>query len=527
MGLDQFVALARKWAWLVLLTVGIAVVATLGYRFLVPPAYHTDATLLVGQDQNLTTSNGTPVTTNIANAYVILATQPPILQATAKAIHWSESWQSLYYHVSASADGQLVNVTGTAQDPALAQTIANEIAHQITLQDPLRGQPVKSDETLAFVTRQQQVLKDQIEASQKVLNELNAQALVETDPARLTDLNNRISTLQDRVNGWQNTYTQLLNATSVGPQRFISILAPAPVPEFPLNTNLPQNIFLAALAGLMVGVGGIFVLEYLDNTIRDGEDARRELNLATLGVISRMRDVNHPADSLIMLSQPRVPIAEAYRVLRTNLRFSGIENSGGVLLVTSPNPGEGKTTTAANLAIAMAQAGKRVILVDADLRRPYLHTLFGISNNAGLSHLFWEQGLVAESILQDTPVPGLQLIPSGQLPPNPSELLDSKQMATILASYREHADIVILDSPPVLAVADASILGSLCSGAVLVIDAGRTRTDTARQAAENLHATNTKILGIVLNKWDQKRSSGYATYHDYSTPQHKETKRPV
>lgn len=519
MGLAQYVALARKWLWLILLTVGIAVTATLVYSFFVPLTYYTDATLLVGQDQNLTNSNGTPVTTNIANAYVILATQPPVLQDAARAIHWPESWQSLYYHVSASADGQLVNVTGTAQDPLVAQTIANEIAHQITLYDPLRGQQIRSDDTLAFVTRQQQVLKDQIEASQKIQNELNAQALVETDPVRLQDLNSRISLLQERVNSWQNTYAQLLTATTKGPQRFISIVAPAPIPGFPRNTNLPQNILLAALAGLIVGAGGILVLEFLDNTIRDSVDARGELGLATLGVINRFSDVNRPEDALIMLKQPRAPIAEAYRILRTNLRFSGLENSGGLLLVTSANPGEGKTTTSANLAIALAQAGKRVLLVDADLRRPSMHKLFDTSNNVGLSHLFIEQGTMVENILQSTTVPGLQLVTSGQLPPNPSELLESKQMIQILASFCEHADIVIVDSPPVLAVADAAILGSLCSGAVLVIDAGHTRRDTAHQAVETLHATNTKILGVILNKLDKKRGSGYASYYEYKSPE--------
>lgn len=383
----------------------------------------------------------------------------------------------------------------------------------------MRGPQAKSDDTTAFVARQQQVLQNQIEASQKILGDLNAQALVEQDPAKLTALNSRISLLQERVDGWQKTFAQLLTATTTGPQRFISILAAAPVPGYPRDTNLPQNLFLAALAGLVVGVGGVLVLEYLDNTIRDRDDARRELNLATLGVISRFKDVNRPEDALMMLKQPRAPVAEAYRILRTNLRFSGIENPGGLLLVTSANPGEGKTTTCGNLAIALAQAGKRVLLVDADLRRPYLHKLFGKSNNVGLSYLFLEQDAPLETVLQDTAVPGLQLVTTGELPPNPSELLESKRMTQILAKFREHADIVILDSPPVLAVADASILGSLCSGTVLVIDAGHTRRDSARQAVENLHATNTLVLGVILNKLDQKRGSGYASYYESDPPE--------
>lgn len=516
LGLSKILTLARKWAWLVLLVVGIAVAATVIYSLTLPPVYRSEATLLVGQDQNLTNSNGTPVTTNLAAAYVLLATQPPILQATAQAIGWTESWQSLYYHVTASADGQLVTVAGTGADPATAQTITNEVAHQITLQDPAKGPQNRSDETLAFVARQQEVLKNQIETSQKTLNDLNAQVAAEHDPAKIKDLNSTISTIQGQVDNWQKTYAQLLTATTTGPQHFISVVAPAPLPASPWSPNIPLNALLAVLGGLLIAGTGIVLLEYLDDTIHDRDDARRELNLGTLGVISRIRNIQRPEDALIVLKQPRAPIAEAYRILRTNLRFSGLENTGGLLLVTSANPGEGKTTTSANLAIALAQAGKRVVLVDVDLRRPSLYKFFGVSNDVGLSQLFLEDGASSETVALSTPVPGLRLVPSGPLPPNPSEMLESKRMEEVLQQFRAHADIVILDSPPVLAVADAGILGSYCSGAVLVIDAEKTRSDIARRAVETLRGTNTKILGVILNKLNEKRGEGYSSYYENS-----------
>lgn len=187
------------------------------------------------------------------------------------------------------------------------------------------------------------------------------------------------------------------------------------------------------------------------------------MKLTTLGSIARIQPIRKPEDALITISHPRSPTAEDYRVLRMNLRYAGIENPGGALLVTSANPSEGKTTTAANLAVAIAQSGKRVVLVDADLRRPSIHRLFNLATERGLSSLFIEDSLSLENVLQPTTVPGLTILAAGEPPPNPAEMLESKRMTNILRALREQADMVILDSPPLLVVADANILASRCS----------------------------------------------------------------
>ena len=203
--------------------------------------------------------------------------------------------------------------------------------------------------------------------------------------------------------------------------------------------------------------------------------------------------------SLITLTDPRSPAAEAYRTLRTNVDFSGLDRSIHALLVTSVAPVEGKSLTLANLAVAMAQGDKRTILVDADLRRPTLHTLFGLNNDKGLTSLFIDAKGPIEPALKDVKVPNLQVLTSGPLPPNPAEVLGSQRMLDVIAALKQRADIILFDAPPVIAVTDAAVLGKRVDGVVLVVEAGQTRREHARRAKEQLEKLNIRIVGAVLN----------------------------
>jgi len=203
--------------------------------------------------------------------------------------------------------------------------------------------------------------------------------------------------------------------------------------------------------------------------------------------------------SLVTLSDPRSPVAEAYRTLRTNIEFSSLDRSLHTLLVTSPSPSEGKSTTLANLAVTMAQSEKKTILVDADLRRPGLHALFGASNDAGLTTMFVDAKAMQNPPLQDVGVPNLWLLPSGPLPPNPAELLGSKRMDDALAALKARADIVLFDAPPVIAVTDAVVLGTRVDGVLLVIGAGQTKREHAKRAKELLEKVKVRVIGVVLN----------------------------
>ena len=203
--------------------------------------------------------------------------------------------------------------------------------------------------------------------------------------------------------------------------------------------------------------------------------------------------------SLITLSDPRSPAAEAYRTLRTNIDFSGLERSIHTLLVTSVASNENKSITVANLAVSLAQGDKKTILVDADVRRPAQHALFGLNNEKGLTSLFIDTKGPLEPALQATRVPNLQVMTSGPLPPNPAELLGSQRMLDVIEALKSRADIVLFDAPPVIAVTDASVLGTRVDGVLLVVQAGQTRREQAKRAKQQLEKLHIRVIGAVLS----------------------------
>lgn len=213
---------------------------------------------------------------------------------------------------------------------------------------------------------------------------------------------------------------------------------------------------------------------------------------------------------LVVLRDPGSPAAEAYRTLRTNIQFSSLDTPLRTLLITSSGPDEGKSTTLANLAITIAQAEQHVIVVDCDLRRPTLHTLFHLPNDTGLTNAIIDPD-EAPLPLQETPVAGLQLLASGALPPRPADLLGSRRMVTLIERLRNAADMVLFDTPPVTAVTDAAVLARRMDGVLLVLKAGRTRRDRAREAHHLLEKVKANIIGVVLN--NARLETGYEYYH--------------
>src|SRR6266542_5778 len=220
-----------------------------------------------------------------------------------------------------------------------------------------------------------------------------------------------------------------------------------------------------------------------------------------------MKASSNGHSSLIALRDPRSPAAEAYRTLRTNIQFSSLDKPLHTLLATSTAPDEGKSTTLANLAVTMAQAEQRVILVDCDLHRPTLHTLFELPNEVGLTSMILAQEDAPP--LQPTGVPGLTLLASGPLPPRPADILGSRRMDAVIARLRAEADIVLFDTPPVVVVTDAAVLATRMDGVLLVFQAGKTSRDRARQARQILEKVKANIIGVVLNNAQVEQGYGY------------------
>lgn len=221
-----------------------------------------------------------------------------------------------------------------------------------------------------------------------------------------------------------------------------------------------------------------------------------------------------PAPALVVDTDPKSPASEAYRTLRTNIQFAGLDQPCRTLVFTSATAGEGKTTSAANFALAASGGGSRVCLIDADLRRPALHRVFGLANKRGLSSALIESVPLGR-LAQPTNVPNLSVLTSGPLPPNPAEMVGSKRMRDSLDSAAEEFDLIICDSPPVISVSDAVALSAQCDGVILVVRVGGVPRDVVQRAAEQIEAVKGRILGVLLNRVNVRRDGYYYDYYRY------------
>ncbi|HEY3414957.1 MAG TPA: polysaccharide biosynthesis tyrosine autokinase [Armatimonadota bacterium] len=289
------------------------------------------------------------------------------------------------------------------------------------------------------------------------------------------------------------------------------IIEPARLPKGPISPKRKLNFILSVLVGLMLGVGIAALQEALDDTLRTSEDVERELALPMLGIVTRIAE---PGDRSLVHAGTLSGVAEAFRMVRSNIKFMAVDKSLRTIMVTSAGKGEGKSTTAANLAIALAQDGRNVVLVDGDLRRPSVHKQFGVPNATGLTNAI-VGGLPTGEVSLDVGLENLRIVTAGPIPPNPAELLDSERFAKIVEELRAAYDIVVFDAPPVLGVADASVLGGRCDGVVLVVAAGEVEKKAARRTVQMLQQARAHILGVVLNKIDQRHGEYYYDYYYY------------
>lgn len=318
---------------------------------------------------------------------------------------------------------------------------------------------------------------------------------------------------------------QISEAMEIGD---IRVVDPARGPKYPVKPNRKLNLALGLLAGLLFGVASAFLVEYFDTTLKGWEDVSKKLDLPILGAIPRIRVPGREAlaeasaipsafeAKLISHTDSRSPVSEAYRTVRTNIQYFDITEKVEVLLFTSPGPKEGKSTTVSNLAVTMAQQGVRTLIVDADLRKPVVAKIFGISRTPGLTDILVGKASLSMCIAE-TGIDNLYILPSGTLPPNPSELLSSQKMDELLELLREAFDTVLLDSPPVLAVTDASILAKKTDGVVLVVRSDLTEEEAALMARHHLEQVRARVIGVVVNDFDYETNYYRKVYYKYYT----------
>ncbi|MFW6237392.1 MAG: polysaccharide biosynthesis tyrosine autokinase, partial [Desulfosudaceae bacterium] len=291
------------------------------------------------------------------------------------------------------------------------------------------------------------------------------------------------------------------------------VVEDASVPEFPQNKRPKRTLMLGGLLSLMLGVGLAFFLEYLDNTVKTVEDAEPRLGLPVLGTVPLLKDSEYPVEQIVRKS-PRSVIAESYKSLRTAVLLSSPNGAPRSLLISSMNPSTGKTVTAANMAVTFAQSERRVLLIDADMRRSRLHDIFGVANDSGLSS--WLAGQTEMIIHEDGELPHLHIMPAGPVPHNPSELLISSRLETTLQEMRETYDYVIIDSPPMMNVTDANLISKVVDQTLLVIRSGVSTYESLRRGEKMLATINARTLGYVINAVDDRKEGGYHYYNYYS-----------
>lgn len=295
----------------------------------------------------------------------------------------------------------------------------------------------------------------------------------------------------------------------------VRVLDPARPSLAPIRPNVPQSLLVGIIAGLVAGLGLALVLEFLDSSVTSQLEIEERLGMSFLGFVPTIPAVKGSVKDLHVFREPKSLIAECMRAIRTNLLFMSPDKPFKRTLVTSSGPQEGKSTTVVNLGIAMAQSGSKVLIVDTDMRRPRLHKAFGVPNELGVSSLVVGEGRIEDAV-KSTEVAGLYVLPCGPVPPNPAELLHTKAFGDLLNVLGERYDRIILDSPPVGAVADAVVLATQVDGVVMVLKAGRTNREQAARTVRALRDVKAKLFGAVLNDVDLEKSKYGDYYYGYT-----------
>jgi polysaccharide biosynthesis transport protein len=512
--LRRLIAVIRAWLPFLVVSVVLAAGVALVVSSALPKVYEAKATLIVGQSLSAVNTDYSQllVSQRLSTTYASVATKRPFLDSVIAELDLDATSDELSRRVHADAplESTLLTIFAQDSDPKRAAAIANALAaHLISASPAIQGRQI---EFQASIDADLKATQEQIDTTQ---------ARVET----LTELTERTAaqegelvTLQGRLVSLRSTYATLLTFSSSNASNLLSVVEPAVAPDSPVSPRPLLNTVLAALLGLMVAVGVMIVWVHLDDAIRDPDQVREVAGLSTLGVISRMKGDKAQSEMyrLATLLYPQSSNAEAYRTLRSNIEFASVGAPIRTLLVTSAVGGEGKTVTASNLAVVFAQAGRRVLLVDADLRKPGVHSMFNLANAHGLTTLLRSDDVSLDAIAQVTEQDNLRVLTTGPLPPNPAELLGSPRMQAILETLMAGGDLVIFDSPPLQAVTDAAILSSFLETTILVIDAGRGRRRAVRLGSETLARAGASVLGAVLNRIPVRANAEadyYGTYY--------------
>ncbi|HUH97380.1 MAG TPA: polysaccharide biosynthesis tyrosine autokinase [Anaerolineales bacterium] len=594
MEISQYISIARRWAWLLILGLVVGTGSGYGAARLQTPIYQASTRILVSHASLQAAASASPNSNyyyvsdqQLIDTYLELLKASSIYDSVSQTVNYPVSYGQV--QTAQVSDTDIISITVTDTDPKRAADIANAVATALIKQndDLQAGQYNASDASIQSQIQQVQAqmaqtqsdldnlstssVAQQLAQVKAQLDPLQAQAtLLQQNIAKLTPAysladkaklagfkaqldqitpllnlyqqvysnlvvlgntgnlsssttNTTATRLQSMLTMYQQIYQSLLSTSEAirlqrlqNTQSITQVQAAVP-PSGPISPRPLQSAGLAGAVGLMLAAGVVFLIEYLDNTLKVPEDVDRVLGLPLIGYIAEMQPNSKHEQEVYVARQPRSPVSEAFRSLRTNLEFAAVDKPLRTILVTGAEAGDGKTTIATNLAAIFAQSGKRVMLLDTDLRRPRVHRFLGIQNRVGLTDLFREN-MDIDAVSRpwaDTNSKSLSVITTGSLPPNPTELLGSHKMDLILAKIASRVDVVIMDSPPSV-VADAQVLAAKVDCVLLVVQPGKTHADAARAMREQLKRAGARLVVVVFNRIPRSQGYYYGGYQYYS-----------
>lgn len=507
----------RRWWLLIVVTI---IAAALGYLISIRQTsiYQATTTILIGQTIQSADLNRTDIQTSeaLALTYANMALRQPVLQRVVDVLNLEINWRGLRNRIQAEPiEGtQLLEISVEAESPESARVITNEVANQLILLSPKNGSD-KEDESLSTFNRQQiEYLQAKILSEQKRIRELEI-IIQKIDSPRITELQNEKATLERLNADREQNYLALaaLVNKSTTPNS-LTVIEPAQASDYRIRPRVQLNTILSGMVGLILALGLVFLLDYFDDTYKSLEDFYQSVNLTVLGVIGKIRG-KKASDKLITQLRPFSPIVESYRMIISRIDFKMGDSSKKSIAVVSPMPGEGKSLTAANLAIVTAQAGLNTILVDADLRRSSIHQIFGVDNESGMTDLLRSQKVKVNDCLKKTYIDNLQIITSGKLIPDTTERLATKRLSEIVTELKKVSDVVFFDSAPAMLVADTALLSNQVDGVILLIEAGKSKRRWIQQIILDMEKAKANLIGCIVNQPHQ--NNAFSMYKPYES----------
>lgn len=503
----------------ILLAVLLLVTAALGLSYIQTPVYQATAEFFPSTTTNadgVPSSGGSSSKGNDPGSQAVGLIQGPLIRQRVSDQLGNAP------KVAAVASPPSVQVKAESTDPKEAAAVADAYVKQYI--------EFRRSQDLDGINKAIAQIQPRYDANQRRVDEINRQ--LAANPLARQTLEIQLGPERDQKQRLADADSQVLAqlrlslATKTNDN---TIVTPAKVPKSPVRPKPLRNGALAVPVGLVVGVALAFLFEHLDDSLKSKEDLERITGsgVPVVGVIPAVRIRDDAGSELVALAAPDSPVAEAYRTMRTSVQFLALDDSLGSIQITSPSAGEGKTTTLANLAVVMARAGAKVVVIDCDLRRPRLHEVFGVPNDIGFTSVFQGQVPLSGALQAIPGERNLRVLPSGPLPPNPSELLGSRRTAGILASLKAQGALVLLDCPPIMPVTDAAALSAWVDTTIIVVSYGTTTKRQLQRSVELLRQVDAPLVGTVLNRAQGSEGYGYSYGYYHRRPDADARRKPT